>query len=210
MPEFCTCGAELPPDARFCHRCGKPQREEAAPPAEERPVLPPAFAPPRARMVSTAVSFHNPAAVRVGLTVGGIAALLSWLPLVQLGFAIWWIAAGFFAVHLYRRRTGELLSVNAGVRLGWVTGVLTFVIMTVLFALALVPILVQRGGLIAVYQEQLRSMHWDDAKIQQAMQVLNNPAVLITGILFTLLFLFVIVTILCTAGGALGAKVSQH
>ena len=30
MPEFCTCGAELPPDARFCHRCGKPQREETA------------------------------------------------------------------------------------------------------------------------------------------------------------------------------------
>jgi predicted amidophosphoribosyltransferase len=31
MPEFCTCGAELPPDARFCHRCGKPQREEIEP-----------------------------------------------------------------------------------------------------------------------------------------------------------------------------------
>ena len=23
--EFCTCGAQLPPDARFCHKCGKPQ-----------------------------------------------------------------------------------------------------------------------------------------------------------------------------------------
>ena len=30
MPEFCTCGAELPPDSRFCHKCGKPQREEIA------------------------------------------------------------------------------------------------------------------------------------------------------------------------------------
>ena len=25
VPEFCTCGAQLPPDARFCHKCGKPQ-----------------------------------------------------------------------------------------------------------------------------------------------------------------------------------------
>ena len=27
MPEFCSCGSELPPDALFCHKCGKPQRE---------------------------------------------------------------------------------------------------------------------------------------------------------------------------------------
>src|ERR1700751_3927993 len=24
----CTCGAQLPDDARFCHRCGKPQFED--------------------------------------------------------------------------------------------------------------------------------------------------------------------------------------
>ena len=38
MPDFCTCGAELPPDARFCHRCGKPQREEVIPETAERRV----------------------------------------------------------------------------------------------------------------------------------------------------------------------------
>src|SRR5436305_1359982 len=25
VAERCTCGAQLPPDARFCHKCGKPQ-----------------------------------------------------------------------------------------------------------------------------------------------------------------------------------------
>src|SRR6202034_1529404 len=42
VPEFCTCGAQLPPDARFCHKCGKPQYdypgldepEPATPPVE--------------------------------------------------------------------------------------------------------------------------------------------------------------------------------
>ena len=31
MADFCTCGAELPPDALFCHKCGKPQREIVEP-----------------------------------------------------------------------------------------------------------------------------------------------------------------------------------
>src|ERR1017187_9471093 len=30
MPEFCTCGAQLPPDSLFCHKCGKPQRDVMA------------------------------------------------------------------------------------------------------------------------------------------------------------------------------------
>ena len=29
VPEYCTCGAQLPPDARFCHKCGKPQYDYA-------------------------------------------------------------------------------------------------------------------------------------------------------------------------------------
>ena len=31
MPEFCSCGAQLPPDALFCHKCGKPQRDIVEP-----------------------------------------------------------------------------------------------------------------------------------------------------------------------------------
>jgi hypothetical protein len=208
MPEFCTCGAELPPDARFCHRCGKPQRDEVIPETVDR--TPPATVnvPPPAVTIPIGVSFHNPIAVRVALTMASVAALLTWLPLIQLGFAVWWISAGFFSVYLYRRRTGQLLNVRAGLRMGWVTGVLTFATMTVLFTMALVPALLQHGGLAALYQEQLRAMQWNEANIEQAMRALDSPAVLATGVVFTLLFLFVIVTCLCTAGGALGAKVA--
>src|ERR1019366_3176643 len=49
MPEFCTCGAQLPPDALFCHKCGKPQRELIAPefqiPENAESALPPAPVP---------------------------------------------------------------------------------------------------------------------------------------------------------------------
>ena len=71
MPEFCSCGAQLPPDARFCHKCGKPQRaeilveEEPEPTAIQEARLPPPSAPTPA-----ALNFRNPVAVRVGLEVG--------------------------------------------------------------------------------------------------------------------------------------------
>jgi hypothetical protein len=208
MPEFCTCGAELPPDARFCHRCGKPQRDEPTfEPVDPPPAVSTVVPPLRATLVQAppGVSFHNPVAVRVALSMASVAALLTWLPLIQLGFAIWWTLAGFFSVYLYHRRTGQLLNVRGGLRMGWVTGVLTFAIMTVLFTLAMVPALLQHGGLAALYQEQLRAMQWNEANIEQAMHALESPAVLATGVVFTLLFLFVIVTCLCTAGGAGGA-----
>src|SRR5579872_719709 len=66
VPDVCTCGAKLPPDARFCHKCGKPQRDE--PVVMEEVLSPPPLpftelpAPITAR-----ISFHNGLAVRAAL-----------------------------------------------------------------------------------------------------------------------------------------------
>ena len=138
--------------------------------------------------------------------MGSAAALITWLPLIQWGFVIWWILAGFFSVYLYRRRTGHLLDVASGLRMGWVTGVLTSAILTVLITLTFVLVALRSGGLARFYQEQLRTMQWDESTIQQAVKALNSPAVLATSIISFLLFVFAIVTFFCTAGGALGAK----
>ena len=136
------------------------------------------------------------------------AALLTWLPLVGLGFIVWWMSAGFFSVYLYRRRTGQLLTVSGGIRLGWVTGILTAAILTVLITGTLVLLALSGGGLASVYQEQLRNMHWSDASIQQAVNAFSNPAMLAISILSFLLLVFAFVTFFCTAGGALGAKLA--
>src|ERR1700693_5429178 len=84
VPEFCTCGAQLPPDARFCHKCGKPQydypgveQSETPPPLIEVASVPPA--PPV--QVSGEISFHNRLAVRVGLISAVAAVLVSVVPL---------------------------------------------------------------------------------------------------------------------------------
>ena len=213
MPEFCTCGAELPPDARFCHRCGKPQREEVVPETVARPpefviaaasgpdAAPPPSAPPH-------VNFHNKTAVRIGLLMAGLASLLSALPTMALGLAglaIWWVTAGFMSVYIYRRRTGHFLTVDSGLRMGWITGLLGSTITSVVFTVSVVP-LIHGGGLAALYQEQFHKMYGNDPNVQQALKMLENPSSLALLVVFVLLFFFLIITFLCTAGGALGAK----
>src|SRR5271155_4114977 len=137
--DVCTCGAQLLPDSRFCHKCGKPQREEAFVPPPEK-VEPPicvalAAAPP------VAPSFRNPVAVRVGLFVASIATFLCLA--LPYGFVIWLPSAGFTAVYLFSRRTGQSLSVRGGARMGWIAGILSFVIITVMFTISTVAVSTQ-------------------------------------------------------------------
>jgi len=203
MPEFCTCGAELPADARFCHRCGKPQREEPA--LETAIVIPPpaAQAPPAARL-----NFHNGSAVRIGLLMATVASLLSALPVWAaglVGLVIWWLTAGFLSVYFYRRRTGQLLTVDSGLRMGWITGLLGSTISSVLFTISVVPLI--RGGTMAsLYEQQLHRMSASDANVEEALKILQSPSGLTLFVIMALLFLFLIITFLSTAGGALGAK----
>src|SRR6516164_2093281 len=101
MPDYCSCGAELPPDALFCHKCGKPQREIVEPETAPKPaviITPAEFAPSQDAAPPT---FRNPVAIKIALFVGGIGTLLSFLPYIN------FFGAGFFAVFFYRRRTGR-------------------------------------------------------------------------------------------------------
>ncbi len=202
MPEFCTCGAQLPPDARFCHKCGKPLFEEPPVVPDLRP--PDVVAKPPAPVP---LNFHNPVAVRVGFTVASLAALLSWLPLVSLGFVVWWTGAGFAAVYLYRRRTGQMLTVGGGLRIGWMTGILTFVILVVLLTVTLLPMALN-GTLAAAFEQQLRSMPSQDPSVQEAMRVFQSRAGAGVIVVFVLGLIFAFVTFFASAGGALGAKIT--
>jgi hypothetical protein len=202
MPEYCTCGAQLPPDALFCHKCGKPQREIIAPdieanvystaPAVAAPVIPPPARPP------VPLNFHNRVAVRTALLAAvGATVLVVLLPLN-------WLGAGFFAVYLYCRRTGFRLDVASGVKIGWITGLIAYGFYAILFTARLMPDMVS-GNLGKALLEQMKSSALQDpAKVQEAAKIAaDNPGLVV----FLLLgMLFVLVTCLSMAGGALGAK----
>ncbi len=203
MPDFCTCGAQLPPDALFCHKCGKPQRDVIEPEPEVEsvefvlPVVPTVPPPPAP---APQINFHNLVAVRIAFVVAPIAFLLSWIPAANL---ILWIAGGFLAVFFHRRRTGDLLNVRAGVRLGWVTGVIMFAITTVIFTLTVVPV-AANGGIANLFRQQLKNP--TDPNVQEALRMLESAPGMVTIMLVMLFMLFVFITLLSMAGGALGAK----
>jgi hypothetical protein len=199
MPDFCTCGAELPPDALFCHKCGKPQRELVVPETFTPPQPPPAVAPPYVPRPQPALNFRNPLAIRISLLVALLATLLNFLPFVN------WIAGGFFAVFFYSRKTGSAVSVNNGVRLGWITGLMTFALSAILFAAQEVP-MVMSGRFSPALRERLNTMGQDPATVEQVLRFLESGS----GLAFMLIALFMFITGLSMAGGALGAKVGSR
>ena len=203
MPDFCTCGAELPPDARFCHKCGKPQREELPEPVEAEL---PAAAPPPVVQVAGRIDFHNPAAIRVAFLAASLVWLLDLVPFLGYGVLLWLLGGGFFSVYLYCRRTGQKLNVRSGVRMGWLTGIFTFVIGTVFYTLAIISISMRSGGLTAFYRESLSNMGMPSQNMQQALEMLQTPGGIASLIVFTLALLFAVFTLFPILGGALGAR----
>lgn len=203
MSETCTCGAELLPESRFCHKCGRPLREEPVVVSSAPAPVPVLEELPAETLALLHPSFHNPIAIRVGLLAASIATLLN-LVLIY-GFVIWLVAAGFFSAYLFNRRTGQILTIRAGARMGWITGILSFVILTVLFTISILSITNQAGGIAAFYRQQMGST--PDANMEQALRLLETVNGQIMMFVLSLLFLFTVVTVFCAAGGALGAKI---
>jgi zinc-ribbon domain len=200
VPDVCTCGAKLPPDARFCHKCGKPQRDEPvfleeveAPPPPPFTELP-AAAPPR-------IGFHNRNAVRVALLAGALGlclfVLLGQLPGLQVLAILAPIASGVFAVHLYKRKTGQRLSMASGAHLGWISGIFGFLITTLLFTAF--AAMLTNPELANAVRDQAGSTR---PEVLQALKEIQTAA----GITKALLESFVFLTLLPTFGGSLGAR----
>jgi hypothetical protein len=206
VPEFCTCGAQLPPDALFCHKCGKPQRAvapeeepEEAPDARPEPAViePPKALPPE-------VGLRNALAIRVGVLVGSLAFLASSLPFPPAIRMLFLLAAGVFAVRLYARRSGFPVEVRSGVRMGWITGLFCFVIFTLLFTIsfAAMAYVVRDGSMASYLEQQLTNMGMSADSIKQATELFENPS----QILLMLVWLFFTLTFIPALGGAIGAR----
>ncbi len=205
MPERCTCGAQLPEDALFCHKCGKPQREiavveESAPP----PAPPPIPTAPVADLTAPAINFHNGTAVRIALGMGVLAFMcllvVGQLALPEALIFVWLAAAGFLAVFLYRRRTGQRLSVINGARLGWISGIFGFVIVTVILTMFVIAL--SEPSVVTALREQIKTRGIPEANLDQMIEALHSPS----GVTSALGLFFLLFTVLPAFGGALGAK----
>jgi hypothetical protein len=203
MPEFCSCGTQLVPDAVFCHKCGKPQKEIVVPEIQIPEPVQPIPRQNVARPEPQPLNFHNRVAVRIATLVAVSATVLS----IGIQPFITSLAAGFVAVLFYKRKTGSLLNVRAGIRMGWITGLLMFGLWSVVWLSQKVPAALS-GKLSALLLEQMKNMPAQDPLTHQMMinLVQSGPglcAVLVVG----LGAFFFFITGLSIAGGALGAKI---
>ena len=219
MPLMCNCGTLQVEGARFCHRCGKPQGDFLEEP-EPEPVLEPAPVQPDVapliaqldQVMLSEISFHNQPAVVVAL----LAALCYWassfIPLPVVLAVPWRIltlfACGFLAVVLYSRRTGTILTVRNGARMGWLMGIFCFAMGAVFMAISMVALSTQ-GNFWDIYRKMLIDSGQSTHDVDQAMQALQDPAVATVGILFIMGLIFFFFVLLPAIGGMLGAKVLE-
>jgi uncharacterized membrane protein (DUF485 family) len=204
MPEYCTCGTQLVEGARFCHKCGKPTRDEPQIFVEApRVVVAP---PPLPIAPDLGISFANPAVLRIAFAAAALAILLDTIPLVNFLCILWSMGAGFMTVRMYQRSTGLPISVGGGAKLGWITGVFSIVISTVMVTATVVF-----SG--EKFSEDLRKQidaTWSQSpNYQEILRTLQNPASFATMIVFMLVCFFLLLSLASVAGGALGARFSN-
>jgi len=91
--------------------------------------------PDAGRLGASADRFSNGQAVRIGLQperwrylLGNVRPIAG----AQAFALIWLVAGGFLTVFLYKRRTGQRISMLNGAHLGWICGVFAFVIVTIM------------------------------------------------------------------------------
>jgi len=207
VPEYCSCGAKLPEDARFCHRCGKPQREADAelepavatpPPVQTQDV-------PRTRRPDPTIGFRNPVTVRISL----FASLIGFILLAVLGqistilALVAMLGAGTLAVNLYRRRTGLPVTVRGGIHIGWITGVFAFI--TAMILVTVMAIALSDNSIASTFQSQLRARS-DQDTAKQVVDAFRNPK----GLADILATFFVACGVMPVVGGALGALIGRR
>jgi uncharacterized protein involved in cysteine biosynthesis len=200
----CTCGAILPEDARFCHKCGKPQFDEdierlaaepAAAPPVQQPVQTPAPAPAR-------IGFGNSRAVLVtmGTAACSLVLLCAAAMVAPLLGPLVLCLAGFMAVRFYKRRTPEPVSPGGGAFLGLMTGLWLFLVLAICAAVTSIYISSPDG------REMLRASM---PKVPEVAKMLDDPHQFLMGILMGLIPTFFIATISAAFGGLLAARSSR-
>ena len=155
------------------------------------------------RLRCLTIGFRNPVAVRAAVIASAFATIAGLIPFPGLFHSLWQLvtiaAGGFASVYLYQRRTGDYLSLRGGLQIGWMTGLFCFIVTMVMLTLLLAVFAgVGESGLQKITAESGRP---EIAEVFSGM--LTNPAMLV----FALVSAFFVMTVLASAGGALGSKV---
>ncbi len=203
----CTCGASLPDDARFCHKCGKPQFEEdiARLSASEAPtpVQGPLDVPGSGGAKTKPIGFGNMRAVAITMASAAIALVALFLAAAispVLGPVVL-CSAGFAAARFYRRRTAEPLSPGGGAYLGLMTGVWLFLVVAICATITSIYVASPAG------REILKAAM---PKMPELAKLLDDPHQFLINLMEGLIPMFFLATISSALGGMLAARMSAR
>jgi hypothetical protein len=203
VPERCTCGAQLPPDALFCHRCGKPQRELLEPDPEPEVELAPPPIPVVAAPAAAPIGFRNAQVVRIALLAGALSILVCGVggQIAPALSPLWMILSGMLSAFIYKLRTGQRLSAIGGARLGWISGIFGFVIVAIMLGLLAWAILHDPSAMQSV-RDQFAKAGRTGADFDSFVEALRQPS----NVMAMLALSFLLFTVLSAFGGAIGAR----
>ncbi len=228
-PVFCTCGTRLVADALFCHRCGKPVFEMAEPETPPALAFPPtasvspAAPPPAANASAAAVGYQGPPepidlrnklAVQLAFFVAvfefpmiAFSGIFPVNPLVMSAMVL--ALGGFFAVSLYQKRTQCKLGMLNGFRLGWLSGLLLFLLVLVFGAMQFAFFSFSGGSVMAQLEQVMAASGASGMPPEQQQimrEVFSDGSKLFVMMLIALFLLFLFLTACAGVGGALGAR----
>lgn len=156
-----------------------------------------------------AINFHNRHARRAALLAAPAATFVLTIPLPGILGMIWQflvlMGSGLLTYTLYTRWSGETLSLQNGARLGWLTGILTFVIFLIMATL-LITFLILNPEVFTQAMQQMQSMGMQDASLEPLKSFQSNPQNFAGALLVGLPFFFVLFTLPAGLGGALAAR----
>lgn len=190
----------LPPDARFCHKCGKPQYEEdiqrfaaldaeAAPtPAQVTQIIEPLVPGGVGNLRAVGITMAAAALAFVGMLIVGMV----FPPAVPLILC----AAGFAAARFYGMN--RALTALNGALLGTMTGAWLFVVFAVCVGTASATIGTPEG------QAMMKSISPNVAP--EMIRILQDPHQMLTGFLLPVFFFLVFSS---AFGGLLGARLRR-
>ncbi|MBA3912497.1 MAG: hypothetical protein H0X25_01245 [Acidobacteriales bacterium] len=193
----------------FCPNCNAPQIRVSLAGAAE-PDSGAVVAGPGGSAADYAGHVHWSRSLPAVLIGGLTAALAMSLPLGGFGLGV--LAAGAFAVFLYKRRTPLAhLTPVMGARLGGLAGAVGFIIFAFITSLGMAlshSAGEMRKALVeAIRQQALRN---PDPQAQQVIEALNTPSGLAILLALSLAFLFIVFVVLSGLGGALGAYFTRR
>ncbi len=229
-PTRCTCGAQLAEDARFCHRCGKPvfdelhfedeaqEPDDASAAATPAPLAPadtsqavlleaPAFEGP-----PEPIDLRNKMVVRLAFFTAAMLFPLVLLPLPMILKSILLAAGGFFAAWMYQRRTQSHLGYLNAFRLGWISGLMLFLLILGVYAVTFAVISFTGGNLLSQLTEAMQSSGASalpEEQLKLVREVFSDGTKLFVVLLVALFLLFLYFTALAGIGGAIAAKFTR-